>query len=270
MITNVTDPNKFLYHYTSAATAIDCILKNRTLRLSPYTTTNDPKERKDWLFDFGTCDPRKDLMRYNREEFSKRLSREFKHKTHLTCFSRDADSLTGNHLFDIFKRGFCKPRMWDRYADKHRGVCLVFDRERLIEQIDRKIGRRFPVFLGPVTYKDQGIGYDPDRQEYTVNVDVLEEVGMGKYLLLHLQWYHQSLFFEKMTDWKDENEWRCLTFTDSGEPVDIHFEQSLVGLVFGDETTPENRQQIMNLNHCRGVHHIGLRWKNSTPWYDWK
>ncbi len=59
-------------------------------------------------------------------------------------------------------------------------------------------------------------------------------------------------------------------FTDSGEPVDIHFEQSLVGLVFGDETTPENRQQIMNLNHCRGVHHIGLRWKNSTPWYDWK
>lgn len=270
MITNVTDPNKFLYHYTSAETAITGILKFRTLRLSPYTSTNDPKERKNWLFDFGTNIPNKDLTAYHREEFSTLLSREFKHKTHLTCFSRDAETLTGNHVSDIFKRGFCKPRMWDRYADKHRGVCLVFDRKQLLKQIDEQIANRFPIFSGPVTYTDRGIGFDPDHQEYTVNVDVLEEVGLEKYLLLHLQHFHQSLFFEKMTDWKDESEWRCLAFTDSADPVDIRFDQSLVGLIFGDEIALEDRRQIMELNHRSGVHHVGLRWKNSTPWYDWQ
>ncbi len=45
MIVGVTDSDRFLYHYTSARTAIDFILKNRTLRFSSYTNTNDPTER---------------------------------------------------------------------------------------------------------------------------------------------------------------------------------------------------------------------------------
>lgn len=54
MVVNVRDHTKYLYHYTDAKTAIEFILKNRTLKFGPYTGTNDPKERKNWLFDFGT------------------------------------------------------------------------------------------------------------------------------------------------------------------------------------------------------------------------
>ncbi|MCY1465994.1 hypothetical protein D9M71_842110 [compost metagenome] len=72
-----------------------------------------------------------------------------------------------------------------------------------------------------------------------------------------------------MTDWKDESEWRWVTFSESAEPIDVKFENALVGLVFGDETSPEHREQILALNYNKGVHHEGLKWKNCSPWYDW-
>jgi len=263
------DPHKFLYHYTRADTAIEGILRYRTLRLSPYTKTNDPKESKDWLFDFGSNEGR-DVSPDSRNDLSAKLSQELKNKTHLTCFSKDEDSLTGNHPLDIYKRGFCKPRMWDRYAGGHTGVCLVFDRQRLVEQVRRQIRGRYPLYYGPVSYANHFVGDDPDHQEFTVNVDVLEKVGIKEYAQMHLSTHFKNLFFEKMTDWRDESEWRILAFTDSDKHLDISFEQSLVGLVFGCDVTQENRKAISDLNHCSGVHHVGLQWKNSRVWYDWR
>lgn len=269
MIISHSDPHKYLYHYTRADTAIEAILKYRTLQLSPYTKTNDPKESKDWLFDFGSNEGR-DLSAYNRNELSAKLSQELKHNTHLTCFSTDEDSLTGSHPFDIYKRGFCKPRMWDRYGGGHTGVCLVFNRQELIKRVSAQIGGRYPIYYGPVAYANHFVGYHPDHQEFTVNVDILEKVGTTEYAQMHLSAFHQNLFFEKMTDWRDESEWRILAFTDSDKHLDINFEQSLVGLVFGCDVTPENRKEIIELNHCSGVQHEGLQWKNSRVWYDWK
>ena len=268
MIIGHCDPHKYLYHYTSADTAITGILKFRTLRLNPYTKTNDPKESKDWLFDIGSNEGR-DLSAYNRSELSAKLSHELKNKTHVTCFSTDEDSLTGNQALDINKRGFCKPTMWEHYGRRHTGVCLVFNRERLIEQVKTQIAERYPVYCGPVSYADHVIGHHPDHQEFTVNVDVLERVGVDEYMRMHLAEFHQNLFFEKMTDWKAECEWRLLAFTDSDKPVDINFEKSLAGLVFGCDVTPENRKEIFELNHCSGVQHVGLQWKNNRMWYDW-
>lgn len=269
MIIGHSDPHRYLYHYTSAETAITGILKFRTLRLSPYTKTNDPKESKDWLFDFGSNEGR-DLSAYDRNDLSAKLSQELKHKTHLTCFSTDDASLSGVHPFDIYKRGFCKPRMWDRYGGGHTGVCLVFDRQRLIAQMKQQVGDRYTLYYGPVAYADHFVGYDPDHQEFTVNVDLLEKVGIKEYAQMHLATFYQSLFFEKMTDWRDESEWRVLAFTESDKPIDINFEQSLVGLMFGCDVTSENRKEIFELNHCSGVQHEGLQWKNSRVWYDWK
>lgn len=270
MIFDVTDHNKYLYHYTSAQIAIDYILKERTLRLGSYASTNDPKERKSWLFDFGTNEGR-DLGVYNRDEQSAWLSGEFKSKTLMACFSRDSESLSGIHINDIFKRGFCKPRMWAQYGDSHRGVCLVFDRERLERQIDLQLADKYVVMHGPVKYIDRSIARDLFReQQYTINVDVLEVVGREEYFYRHLHTHYQQLFFEKMLDWKDENEWRLVAFSQTSDPFYLKYKNSLVGLVFGDETSEADKEKLYAANHDRGVHHIGIRWKNCSPWYDWK
>ncbi|MDG9882801.1 DUF2971 domain-containing protein [Pseudomonas sp. GD04058] len=269
MIISVKDSNKYLYHYTSAGKAIDYILKSRTLRLSPYTGTNDPKERKGWLFDFGTNEGR-DLGRYSRDEYSSWLSGEFKSKTLVTCLTRDTGPLSGNHVVDIFKRGYCKPRMWAQYADDHKGVCLVFLRECLNEKVNKQVGRRYPLLSGAVQYVDRGVARPFEDQSYLINVDVLEAEGKEAYFARHLQTHYQRLFFEKMTDWKDECEWRWVAFSGSAEPIDVKFGDALVGVVYGEDTSPEDRQKILELNSGKGIQHEGLKWKNCSPWYDWK
>lgn len=94
--------------------------------LAQYVSTNYPKERKGWLFNFGTNEGR-DLGGYNREEQSGWLSGEFKGKALMACFSRDLELLSGIHINNIFKRGFCKPRMWAPESLDHYSVTAKCD-----------------------------------------------------------------------------------------------------------------------------------------------
>lgn len=270
MIINVTDANKYVYHYTKAATALNDILRNGTLRFGQYSGTNDPKESTNWLFDFDTFDANRDLTPYNQKELSEWLSRELKHNTRMACFVQDAPSLTGNHLEDIFKRGFCKPRMWAQYAEKHTGVCLVFDRERLREKITKQFAKHSPLLSGPVKYVDRGIGTELlESYPFTINVDELERAGKEKYPALHLREHYRTLFFEKMTDWRDESELRWVAFSKSDKPLDLQFENALVGLVFGEDTSEEDKRAMLEITLGRSIHYQGLKWKNNSPWYDY-
>ena len=106
MIMGFEELHKYLYHYTKASTAITKILKNRQLKFGCFTDTNDPKETKDWEFNLGT-NVNRDLSTFNRGELSRSLSVELKERTKLICFSKDREPLSGDHLQDIFNRGFC-------------------------------------------------------------------------------------------------------------------------------------------------------------------
>lgn len=269
MITNVTDPAKYLYHYTSAATAIDFILKSRTLLLSPYTSTNDPKESKQWLFDFISYLDDSDLAAQNRDELSGWLSGALKRDTRLLCFSRDTSPLTGNHLTDIFSRGYCKPRMWAQYGDRHKGVCLVFDSQRLQEQIGSQLAAHAPLMRGEVQYRNRGIeGEIYDDHAFTIDIDDLKQYGRENYPAVHLKRHHHKLFFEKMSDWEAESEYRWIAFSKSNEPLYLRYEDALAGIMFGDDTSDEHKREVALLTSGTGVYLRSLQWKNHSPWYD--
>jgi len=198
------------------------------------------------------------------------LSSELKARTRLLCFSMDKDPIRGEHISDIFNRGYCKPRMWAQYADRHTGICLVFDRERLAELIKRQVEVGRLLYSGPVTYIDRGIAKDLTRdQQYTINVDVLESDGRSTYAARHLRTHWKKLFFEKMTDWRDECEWRYVVFTNSDADLFVAYEQALDGIVFGEETPPDTIQAVIDATAGRGVRYVGLKWKNCSPWYDY-
>ncbi len=271
MIMNVTDPEKYLYHYTSAGTAIAHILKNQTLRLSPYTSTNDPKESKQWLFDFISYIDNSDLAEQQRDEMSEWLSGALKRDTRLVCFSRDTNPLTGNHLLDIFNRGYCKPRMWAQYGDKHKGVCLVFDSQRLQQQIGAQLAAHAPLMRGAVQYRDRGIAGDIfDDHAFTINVDELKVYGKDGYPGVHLTRHHHKLFFEKMTDWAAEDEYRWIAFSKSPEPLHLSYGNALVGIMFGDDTSDDHKREVAKLTSGKGIELRSLRWKNHSPWYDFE
>jgi hypothetical protein len=268
MIEHVTSADRYLYHYTKSSTAVDNIFKTRTLLFGRYTETNDPKEAKSWEFSLGTNQER-DLGRYKIAEVSSWLSAQLKQKTRLACFSMDHGPLSGDHMKDVHRRGYAKPRMWAQYGERHTGVCIVFDRQKLLHQIDTQCGSTNLVVSGPVRYQDREVVRGLDNHEYMVDIDLLETIGRDQYVREHLRTHIQTLFFEKMTDWRDEHEWRSVVFSSADTDLYLELQDAIVGVMFGEDTSEKVIQDIMDLSTSWGLRYMGLKWKNSSLWYDY-
>lgn len=269
MIEHVATVDQFLYHYTNVDKALNHILKTRMLKFGAYTKTNDPKEAKTWQFDLGTNENR-DLGAYRMAETSAWLSNRFKEQARLLCFSMDRAPLTGVPMSDIFNRGFSKPRMWAQYADRHTGVCLVFDRTRIDNAITRQVAATHRMLAGPVEYIDRPVLRNCDTDwQFMINIDALEDLGRERYAELHLLGAHKRLFFEKMTDWRDECEWRWVVFASTDQDQYVAYGNALIGIMFGEDTSEKSIQDMMDMTESWGLRYMGLRWKNCSPWYDY-
>lgn len=268
MITGVKDPNRFLYHYTKARTVIDYILKDFTLRLGPYTQTNDPKETKAWEFDLGTNQTR-DLGKQNINELSEQMNQILKSKTGVLCFCQDDDGLTGSHLEDVTRRGFMKPRMWAQYGDNHRGLCLVIDKTRFLNAFKVATERELFSVHGLVAYANRSFLHGSAGYVYTINVDFLEDHGIEKFCWAYIKQHYKNLFFEKMTDWSSEKEYRCLIFRSVSEAFLVSIRDSLRGIMFGESVDPDHVLEVQELTATIGVETMGIIWKNACPWYDY-
>lgn len=266
MIHGVTSSQKYVYHYTRAGVARDFILKNGTIQLGRLASTNDPREAKDWEFDLWT-DGACDLGKYRMAELSSWFSRALKQCVRLACFSMDREPFTGDPVGDILHRGFAKPRMWAQYSENHTGVCLVFDRVALVEALRQSLGSNIAL-VGPVTYRDHYGVRDLVWHEYAINVDRLEALGMASYVGHHIERFHDALFFEKLADWRDETEWRILALSGQDEPLYIPYGDSLVGIMHGASIDRLVSDELLKMTDDARVEHMGLRWKNSNPWYD--
>ena len=268
MVEALTSTSKYIYHYTPWAKTI---LKSHTLKFGMYTNTNDPKESKDWEFDIGTNE-NADLGLYDMAALGAWLSHELKAGARLACFSLDTGPLSGFHLDDIFKRGYCKPRMWAQYAACHTGVCLVFDFAKLERLVKAYFSPGGLVLGGPMQYTDRKvITRLEEKAPYTINVDYLERLGKSEYARSHLMTHYKRFFFEKMQDWRDECEFRWVVFDKrtSGD-LFLDFETSLVGMMFGEDSDDSEIGEIKELTSGMGLEYMGLKWKNCSPWYDYR
>ncbi|UXE68776.1 MAG: DUF2971 domain-containing protein [Chryseotalea sp. WA131a] len=100
------------------------------LRLSPRSQSSDPIENTEHFFSYaggnhGEGIPA-DAIRLTNE--TKKMLR----KTKQVCFCKNTCRPDENGMiFPPFEKyGFAKPRMWDQYGDKYKGVCLVFSLKR--------------------------------------------------------------------------------------------------------------------------------------------
>jgi hypothetical protein len=265
VIEGLNSATKYIYHYTSMDTA-KIILKSRRLKFGSYMKTNDPKETKHWEFDLGTNE-HTDLGKYDMEALGVWLSKELKANTKVACFSLDTEPLTGDHTADIFNRGFCKPRMWVQYAANHTGVCLVFD----FQTLDALVREQFSsglIFGGPVQYVNRSIVTNWEDIAYTINVDYLSRMGPKAYVKWHRQWFFKRLFFEKMTDWKDEREFRWIVCGFESGDLFVELKNALVGIVFGENSEEAEVDAVMEMTSGMGFRRTRLKWKNCSPWYD--
>ena len=255
-----------MYLYTKMETARNFIIPNRTFKIGSITKTNDPKETRSWRFTLGT-QGNGNLMAYNSDEWSEKLSNALKANTKVACFSRDSQPLSGDHTRDIFLRGWGKPRMWAQYAESHTGVCLVFDRQNLDYAICKRFGFYSRIYRENVSYANRNIAYDW-QGDFTLSVDHLEQLGFDAYVRTHFHTFVKQLFFQKMRDWRDECEFRWIVHDENPDDAFVDITKALVAIIYGDDANPKDVRQIIEATRDLELEHMGLKWTNSSPWYD--
>jgi hypothetical protein len=111
--------------------------------------------------------------------------------------------------------------MWAHYADAHRGVCLVFDRAALDQQVAESFADRLHL---PVEYVS---GFD----------DVLAEAELVSFDQLdtdaHFRRTVLATLGRKNADWENESEYRIAVIDEPGLSCILPVADSLVGLVLG-------------------------------------
>lgn len=259
------DNNKpHLYHYTNADSLFK-ILDNLTLRLGTFDKVNDPKESKNWNFKFFCLKPESKAS-FNDNLFD-RISSFILKNSKIICLTKDNDIPNPDDIVHL-RKGYSYPRMWAQYADKHKGACLVFDKEGLENSFDSNFSDKIS-FKGDVEYlntvygpkiTEQGLPVDP----YGIFYEQLEEEGFDNYILKHIKKFHKCLYLFKHFNWRDENEFRFVVLdqTPNNElflPIKNSLKSILITEDFPKKLMPELIQRCKTLN-------IKLDWMLFRGW----
>jgi hypothetical protein len=220
------DPDRWVYHYTTRETAIGAILPTRQIRFSLYEWMADPRESKTWLFGGEMPEGSGD---YNIVDLMHRINELAKENAKLFCVTRDTREIP-EPPNERYQRGFAHSRMWNAYAGRHSGICLIFNLDKLHEAITAALGED-NVYAFDVSYGE----WTPLQAEaHSIDYASLDRHGVDEALRAHIRTYVDQLFFYKNTDWAAEVEHRWLYFGDSPTPEFVSFDDALEGICVGE------------------------------------
>jgi len=265
LINPLKDGSAYLYHYTTCDTALNFILKNKTLQLNPFRKVNDPRESKSWDISPFVRDGL-NLKPDQYDAISEEVSEILKANAKLLCFSRDKQSAV--RVWQpkaLLNRGFAKPSMWQHYAGKHDGVCLMFNREKLDEAFEKQVTKKH-LYQGNVKYSDSGILPNLKGDPFMINlVTVRDRSSYFSAVQAHFVRWNNQLFFQKLQDWSNEDEYRWVLFDKHSQPRYLCFEDALEAVVVGENVQEEKYEQF--LKHCanNSAEIAHLKWHNGFP-----
>jgi hypothetical protein len=216
---------KYLYHYTGPD-KLALILLNETVRLSPYSNMRDPRENSAWRPAF-TSSGEGDESEIDVFQLWQDLDAALRQRAKMACFTMDR--APRNPDFPTTARGWARARMWEQYADRHRGAVLIFDHARLEATMADALGDG--MLVGPVDYTE-GPWKLPEFQP--VSLTDVRTNGVGATAERLIESGGSQLFFQKDVDWEGETEYRYVTISD--EPYEsVKVLSALLGIVVGQD-----------------------------------
>ncbi|MCM2675564.1 DUF2971 domain-containing protein [Alkalicoccobacillus plakortidis] len=250
----------YLYHFTSSDTCISYILRDQKLRLSSINKTNDPRENKEWYFGFGIAEEEIELFEHmDSLNLNKQINELLKEDAKLICFTKDKNVYDPNAINEVIK-GCLRPRMWAQYGDSHKGICLVFDQNKLESKISN-------TFNSDVRFFGENVQYSTDFHNLRLNIkfnSIKDDLEAGVYN--HLSSYYKDLFFEKFIDWQDETEFRWVVFTKNESGFEyVDYQDSLVHIVLGADFNDAYLPLIKSYCEKFKVHCSKINWHNGIP-----
>lgn len=188
-----------LYHYTKYDTFLK-ILNSSSLKSSQLCKMNDLNEADlsnlDWTRDF--------LMMWDAQNY-------IQTQCSLICFSQNYE------VESVCREGANHPAMWSHYAENSNGVCLVFDRNDLIEINEDRLNKVF--------YKFEAIDY---TWNHNPRVDICLEKYSNVSEFIHEN--YRELFYKKDLDWS--NEWEVRLFAET-PLLELHIIGAIKHIVLG-------------------------------------
>lgn len=265
----IADYGSVFCHYTDSETAFEKVVKEGQLRFSPYHRMRDPTEASPWVFGAayfpdGFAGQEDEL---ETRQLSEAEINELKHQSKLLALTQDA--LSGYdlaHFHDaLFSRGWARARMWQQYGDDHSGVCLVFDRERLIaamkDGLEAASVSRF--YEGPVRYAPSGIA--GERGALTLHLNNFKDKPMAEAIGEHLGQHYRELFLLKTLDWDSEHEYRLVAHRADDDYLHVPFGDSLIAIIVGHEFPNDQEPALRAACEAANAVPYRLKWLHEGP-----
>lgn len=228
-------PSGRVYHYTNADAGMLGILLSRSIRASPFASTNDLWEANPyWPPLSGDAEP--DLDHFALWDEIDRLIRR---KAKLACFTLDWQLPSYVHNPNVL-RGWAHLALWAHYGGNHSGVCIGFDQQQLLDAFGNVAGQQG--FSGQVKYQLGTVGLSaPFDLEY-IKGDGVEAVADG-YMATH----REELYLRKHQDWANEHEFRLVAFNDSALPLAIDVGDAVKHVVLGSHFPTTRLPQLQEV-----------------------
>ena len=202
-----------LYHYTKFDTFIYDILPKMQLKFFPFSSSNDPFE-----FSFPCTMDFNQFVIANYNEILNEFDRQLL-KYRMICFCKDSRNIDGYKL----------PTMWAHYAEKHSGICIEFN----IEKLNFQYFKKGTIIKRSVHYNNNKNAKRITFQSSETNGNVLVNELVLKGVLNSLKEYESSFLFYKLSDWKTENEYRIVYKTESNEDIFLDINDAISCIYVG-------------------------------------
>lgn len=269
-----------IYHYTSAETALNCILSNKNLKPSQLKKTNDPieykpqqigsnypighKEAENKSFEIRNkikkirSETKFISFCQNKNYNIKKLKKELKNKLNNKGFYfKDEDNKFIKSL------GCILPRMWSQYGHQHKGICLAFSRQKLEQEIANKLKNKekTKMFFDKITYKEFPV---IDRSALITEISG-NNIDIEKYVEKFIYKNYKELFFKKHKDYRDENEYRLVIYDPKNSIEYINIISSLEAIIIGDNFDKSKYESTINdFVEKYSVFSCEIYWANGT------
>ena len=262
----VHQDNNLLYHYTKEETAIKEILSEGKLRFSPFKEVDDPREVEEWVWKIynprsGDGSPSEGLNAINHF---------LRNNCKVLCFSQD---LIGIEEIEVsgpssywrdkaYEKGFARARMWSQRAEGHKGVCFAFSKEKTIAAI-KECFKDCLVFHGSVSYMN---GSERAIKAQGIDLTQIRTDGINEYFKSYLSEYYDTLFFEKLKDYRDEREYRFVIYNERSEGYEyIDIADILEGVIAGMYFDKNLYPAVNEFASAYNFEPRNMSWQYGTP-----
>jgi len=182
LLRNQKCTDAFLYYYTSDKTFFE-MLNNLRIKTSRFNDVNDLDEANlDYLGGYW-------LKNHKIREFVNNICR-------FVSFVHDEPLIEGTS----------HPRMWSQYANNNKGVCLILNREKILNECNKSFSDDL-FKIGNIQYVYSKLPPLECESEIEKNCKRLDAEQIVKK-------YYQELLLTKHSDWEHEYETRLLFFNE--------------------------------------------------------